>query len=87
MGRMKMVDQLTIPAHGEARFAPGGYHLMLMQAQHPVQAGESVPITLHFADGSQRPVTFLARPANAIDAGDARHSRPTPAAHPDDGAR
>jgi periplasmic copper chaperone A len=69
MGRMKRVDQLTVPAHGEVRFAPGGYHLMLMQAATPVAAGQSVPVTLDFADGSHLQVDFLARPANALDDG------------------
>lgn len=69
MGRMKRVDQLTVPAHGDVRLAPGGYHLMLMQAGTPVTTGESVPVTLNFADGSHLQVKFLARPANALDDG------------------
>jgi copper(I)-binding protein len=69
MGRMRMVDRLDIPAHGETALAPGGYHLMLMQASTPVQAGETIPVSLTFADGSQLKVPFLARPANAVDAG------------------
>lgn len=71
MGRMVMVDTLDIPAHGDVSLAPGGYHLMLMQATMPVQAGDSVPLTLRFADGSTLKVDFLARPANATDAGTA----------------
>ena len=71
MGRMSMVEQLAIPAHGSVALAPGGYHLMLMQATKAVNAGETVPVTLDFADGSHLPVDFLARPANAVDAGDA----------------
>ena len=69
MGRMVMVDTLDIPAHGDVSLAPGGYHLMLMQATTPVQAGDSVPLVLRFADGSTLTVDFLARPANATDAG------------------
>lgn len=70
MGRMKMVDKVAIPAHGAVTFAPGGYHIMLMQAATPVKAGEQVPVTLQFADGSHMTVDFLARPANAVDGGD-----------------
>lgn len=69
MGRMKRVDHFTVPAHGDALFAPGGYHLMLMQAPTPVATGESVPVTLNFADGSHLQVDFLVRPANALDDG------------------
>lgn len=69
MGRMKMVDRLVIPAHGQVALAPGGYHLMMMQAHGAVAAGDRVPVTLDFADGSHLSLEFLARPANAVDAG------------------
>lgn len=66
MGRMRMVGQLTVPAHGQVALAPGGYHLMLMDAAKPVQPGQSVQVTLHFADGSTLSTDFLAKPANAL---------------------
>lgn len=65
MSHMHPVKQLTLPAHGTVTFAPGGYHLMLMHATHPVKPGDTVPITLHFADGRALLVQFAARPANA----------------------
>ncbi|HET8555366.1 MAG TPA: copper chaperone PCu(A)C [Rhodanobacteraceae bacterium] len=65
MSHMRMVKQLKLPAHATVKFAPGGYHLMLMQATHKVSPGDTVPVTLHFADGSQLKVDFTARPANA----------------------
>ena len=65
--RMAMVDALPIPAHGTQALAPGGYHLMLMDAKQPVQPGDTVRITLKFGDGSTLPVDFLARPAGALD--------------------
>ncbi|UGB37372.1 copper chaperone PCu(A)C [Frateuria soli] len=66
MGRMRMVERLTIPAHGQVALAPGGYHFMLMDAAKPVQPGQTVQVTLHFADGSMLPTDFRARPANAL---------------------
>lgn len=65
MSHMQAVKQLKLPAHATVKLAPGGYHLMLMQARHPVKAGDSVPVTLHFADGHSLEVNFEARPANA----------------------
>ncbi len=65
MSHMRMVKQIKLPAHATVRLAPGGYHLMLMHARHPVKPGDTVPITLHFADGSKLTVDFKARPANA----------------------
>ncbi|MBX9756541.1 MAG: copper chaperone PCu(A)C, partial [Pseudomonadaceae bacterium] len=37
-----------IPAGGEAKFAPGGNHLMLFGLQKPLVAGERFPLTLEF---------------------------------------
>jgi periplasmic copper chaperone A len=71
MGRMTMVDTLVVPAHGKAELAPGNYHLMLMKAAAPVKPGDKVKLTLTFGDGSTLDSDFLARPANAIDAGEA----------------
>ena len=66
MSRMRMVDALVVPAHGTAALAPGGYHLMLTQAQRPVQPGDTVQLELQFADGSTLPTDFIARPADAL---------------------
>ncbi|WP_049623521.1 copper chaperone PCu(A)C [Frateuria defendens] len=70
MARMNAVASLDIPAHGTVALAPGGYHLMLMEATQPVQAGQTVTIRLHFADGSTLDAGFLARPANATGPAD-----------------
>ncbi|MFC5435570.1 copper chaperone PCu(A)C [Rhodanobacter umsongensis] len=69
MSRMTMVDTVTVPAHGQAVLAPAGYHFMLMRATKPVKPGDSIPLTLKFSDGSTLVARFIARPANAIDAG------------------
>jgi copper(I)-binding protein len=66
MSRMRTIDALPIPAHGTQTLAPGGYHLMLMDAKHPVQPGDTVRVTLKFGDGSTLPVDFIARPASAL---------------------
>jgi copper(I)-binding protein len=71
MGRMEMAESLSIPAHGKAALAPGGYHLMLMQATHPVQVGDKVKISLKFADGSALDTDFAAMPANTVEGGEA----------------
>ncbi len=70
MSRMAMVAQLQIPAHGTVALAPGGYHLMFSGAQAPVNPGQTVPVTLQFADGSTLATEFLARPANALGPAD-----------------
>jgi len=65
MGRMEMVDAVAVPARGTVAFSPGGYHVMLTGAKHPVKAGDAVVVTFDLSDGKKLPVTLLARPANA----------------------
>ncbi|MGH8438926.1 MAG: copper chaperone PCu(A)C [Pseudomonas sp.] len=65
MARMQHIDQVQIPASGTLAFAPGGYHLMLMQRQKPLALGDQIAITLQFADGQTLPVTFTAVPPGA----------------------
>ncbi|RUL80026.1 copper chaperone PCu(A)C [Dyella choica] len=64
---MRMLDRLTIPAHGEVSLAPAGFHLMLQEATHPYKPGQTIDVTLDFADGSHLRVPFMVRPANAPD--------------------
>jgi copper(I)-binding protein len=65
MGRMEMVDSVPLPPNGEVTFAPGGYHVMLMQPRHAVKPGDKVTVTFILSDGAKVPATLLARPANA----------------------
>jgi periplasmic copper chaperone A len=62
---MEMVDAIVIPAHGSVALAPGGYHLMLTGAKHPIKPGDSVRVSLHFDDGETLQVTWPVRPANS----------------------
>jgi periplasmic copper chaperone A len=64
--KMVMVDKLTVPAHGEAQIAPGGYHLMLEDAKHTVAPGDTVHLKLHFSDGETIDTAFPVKsPAQA----------------------
>jgi len=49
-------DSVTVPAHGDFGFAPGGYHLMLIHPKHALRVGDSVNMTLRLKDG--RTVSF-----------------------------
>ncbi|KES20087.1 MULTISPECIES: copper chaperone PCu(A)C [Pseudomonas] len=57
---MQHLMQVEIPANGKLSFAPGGYHLMLMQRQVPLAVGDKVQMTLKFSDGQRVPATFTA---------------------------
>ncbi|MGH7044373.1 MAG: copper chaperone PCu(A)C, partial [Acetobacteraceae bacterium] len=64
--RMLGVQRITIPAHGQFRFAPGGYHLMCMEPK--MQPGQTVPVTLLFANGSRITASFTVRGASGAPA-------------------
>ena len=61
--RMDMVTSVAIPAHADVTFAPGGYHLMCMTPSKEVTPGQSVPVTLRFADGGTVTASFAVRGA------------------------
>lgn len=54
--RMRPVKDMPIPAGGTTELKPGGLHLMLMKLKKPLKAGEKMPITLVFEDGSKKEI-------------------------------
>ncbi len=65
-GVMKMrayLAGLEIPANKTVELKSGGYHVMMMDLQQAIKAGEAVAIQLQFADanGNQQLVTVSAR--------------------------
>ena len=58
---MQDVHAVQVPAGGAVNFAPGGYHLMLMEPVHALKPGQKVPVTLKFADGEAVTVQFDVR--------------------------
>jgi periplasmic copper chaperone A len=61
--RMVMVNSVPVPAQGKVSFAPGGYHLMCMSPTTAMRPGQSVPVTLRFADGGTLTARFPVRNA------------------------
>ncbi len=62
--KMVHVPAVTVPAHGTLRFAPGGYHIMLMHRSRPLAVGATLPITLKFKDGTTVTASFRVRGAS-----------------------
>ena len=46
--KMQQVQDVAVPAAGEARFEPMGYHVMLFNLKQPLKDGERFPLTLTF---------------------------------------
>ncbi len=46
--KMRQVEAIDVPAHGEVALKPGGFHVMFMQLKGPLKKGESFPLELSF---------------------------------------
>jgi copper(I)-binding protein len=51
--RMFPVEQIEIPAGGTAELQPGGFHVMLIDLNKDLNAGDTVDLTLKFASGKE----------------------------------
>ncbi|NJL04564.1 MAG: copper chaperone PCu(A)C [Chloroflexaceae bacterium] len=58
-GVMKMfpIEQIEIPAGGSAELQPGGLHVMLIDLNQDLNAGDEVELTLKLASGKEIQVT------------------------------
>ncbi len=59
--KMKEVSELHVPANGRVTLAPKGYHIMLIGLLRPIAEGETIPLTLNFADGTRVGVDAVVR--------------------------
>lgn len=46
--RMRPVEFVPVPAGGAAELKPGGYHVMFMGLNAPLEQGQTIPVTLTF---------------------------------------
>ena len=61
MTRMVHASQIELTPNASLIFAPGGYHLMLMNPKRTLRAGDRVDITLKFRGGLVLPVAYEVR--------------------------
>lgn len=54
MMMMRRIDRIDLPAGKTVALQPGGLHVMLIGLKRPLVPGESVDLTLIFADGSRQ---------------------------------
>ena len=60
--QMRPVQAIEVPAHGSVELKPGGYHIMLLDVQRDLNAGDTVTLTLSFASGASLDVDAAVRP-------------------------
>ncbi|MBX2807325.1 MAG: copper chaperone PCu(A)C [Cellvibrionaceae bacterium] len=59
--KMEKIDALTIPKKSTLLLEPGGYHIMLMDLKHPINAGEQIILTLTFNTGATKTISAIAK--------------------------
>jgi copper(I)-binding protein len=66
---------VAVPAHGEVMFAPGGLHLMFIELNRALRAGDSIPLTLTFERaGTVEAMAAAERPrATSLEGHEGRH--------------
>ncbi len=59
-GIAKMIpqDSMPVPAGGRLELKPGDYHLMMMQPEQPLKAGDKIEAILRFDDEEKITVNF-----------------------------
>jgi hypothetical protein len=55
--RMRDVAALDLPPGQKVTLKPGGLHIMMMGLKHPLQPGQSIPLTLQFDKAGTRAVS------------------------------
>ena len=63
VARMRhLPDGVPVPAGGEVKLAPGGYHVMFMKLKQPFVEGAEVPVTLKFENAGEVAVKLKVKP-------------------------
>lgn len=74
--KMRALPKLSLAPGKAVELKPGSYHVMLMDLEHPLKDGETVPVTLIFQDASGKKSTVevkaLVRPLTSSAAAGAR---------------
>lgn len=64
--KMRDVTAIDLPPGKPVTLKPGGLHVMMMGLTHPLQPGQSVPLTLHFDRAGAREVSFAVGKVGAM---------------------
>ena len=62
--QMRKVDSITLPPQQAVSLKPGGLHIMLIDLEKPLIAGDTIDLTLDFDDGTQQQAQI---PVESID--------------------
>lgn len=64
MMAMRQVEAIDVPANGAVELKPGGFHVMLLDVQEPLEAGETLTLSLTFEKAGTVELTLPVRMPN-----------------------
>jgi terC protein len=74
MKKMVQIENIEVPAMGEANLKPGGLHVMLMGIKAPIKEGDKLDATLEFDNGQKLELKdIVAKPVVAKKDGEHGH--------------
>jgi len=74
MAKMVPQEQLPIPSHQTVELKPKGLHIMLIDRQRPLKAGDHVNLTLNFKENMAQTITLEVKtPDNTEMSGNMHH--------------
>ena len=73
--RMREVKAIDLPQGKTVSLQPGGYHIMLMNLQKPIAAGDVIPLSLVIESGGKRQTVEVKAEARAPMGGGAMHQQ------------
>jgi len=71
--RMREVKAIELPKGKTVSLQPGGFHIMLMNLQKPIAAGDVIPLTLVVESGGKRQTVEVRAEARAMGSGAMQH--------------
>jgi periplasmic copper chaperone A len=74
MARMREVEKIDIPANGNVKLAPGGFHIMFIGLTQPFKDGETVNVELKMSNGQSVMLPFVVRPATHLPSSQPSHN-------------
>lgn len=74
VARMRRVDDIQVPANGGVALEPGGYHVMLINLNRQLKAGDQVKLILRFEKAGTVEVAAGVQPVGAKAGSGAAHS-------------
>ena len=64
--KMRQIPEVDLPAGQPVTLKPGAIHVMLVGLTEPLKAGQSFPLTLHFAKAGTEVVNITVEPVGAM---------------------